>query len=199
MPTLQNLRQRKFRYIKDFAQAYGCSPSKASGILKGLYHMVLSKDEVEYLASILGVSFAECADACDATYAEYKRYKGDAWKRTTRTHKGIWARWQWEEEVRRDTRKAYESGDWAEYRRKYTYTSSNDNTRSQGYTTSTAYETCFTILGVASTASPMQIKTAFRNKVKMMADGKGSYNGDMDKLVTAKEQALAHAEKAGVR
>lgn len=192
--NLQDYRKRKYRTIKAFAEAYGCGTQKASGILNGKYHATLSKNEVRHLASILGISFVECADACDSAFAELMHYKGDAWKRTARTHKGIWARWQWEEEIIRDTRKAAQSGDWTEYRRKYV--SSDGDTRSQGYTSaSAARETCFTLLGISSLATASQIKQAFRNKVKAMADGKGGYRGDMDKLVQAKEQALAHAAK----
>jgi hypothetical protein len=204
--NLQEYRKRKFRYIKDFAAASGYGSSKASGILRGLYHMTLSKDEVRHVASVLGISFVECADACDNTYAELKGYKAyrDDWKKTARTHKGIWARWQWEDILLRDTKKAAESGDWTEYRKKYwtdetfargkggSWSSSDGSTWSHtsGHTTSTADQDCFSVLGVPSTATVTQIKAAFRAKVKAASDGKGGFHGDMDKLVQAKEQAL---------
>lgn len=195
MATLQDLRKRKFKTIKAFSEAcgYGYGPQKASGILRGLYHMTLSKDDVKYIAKILGVSFVECADACDNTFAESKGYKGDDWKRTPRTRKGIWARWQWEDDLFRDTKKAAESGDWTEYRRKYT------EQRQQDWRQHTTQQThtidCFVILGISSTASSEQIKKAFRGKVKAMSDGKGGYIGDMDKLVQAKEKAIDHVSR----
>lgn len=196
MATLQELRKRKFPTIKAFSQAcgYGYGPQKSSGILRGLYHMTLSKNEVKYLASILGVSFVECADACDNTFAELKCYKGDAWKQTARTHKGIWERWRWEEALCSETRKAAASGDWTEYRRKYT--NQDQQQRQKKYTANQQTYTidCFSVLGIASSASCDQIKQAFRTKVKAASDGKGDYSGDMHKLVQAKEKALAYAQ-----
>jgi len=191
MPTLQDYRKRKYKTIKAFSEAYQCSPSKASGILRGLYHMTLSKDEVEHIARVLEISFIACADACDDTYAELKKYKGDAWKHTPRTHKGIWERWRYEEEIYRDALHAAKNGDWSEYRKKYEF-NYNDDARSQ--TTASTRETCFTVLGIPTHATPEQIKKAFRDKVRAFSDGKGGYVGDMDKLVTAKEQALASVQ-----
>jgi hypothetical protein len=195
MTTLQEYRKRKFRSIKDFAVASGYSASKASGILRGLYHLALSKDEVKHIASVLGISFVECADACDNTFAELKHYKGDDWKKTARTHKGIWERWRWEEDLMRVGRKAAETGDWREFREKTRFDwqeEARGQQRSQGSTTrsSSTASTCFQILGVSSTASASQIMAAFRAKVKAASDGKGGFTGDMDKLVQAKEQAL---------
>lgn len=197
LATLQDLRKRKFKTIKAFSQAcgYGYGPQKASAILRGLYHMTLSKDEIKYLASILGVNFVECADACDNTFAELKGYKGDDWKRTPRTRKGIWVRWQWEEDLYRDTKKAAESGDWKEYRNKYANPSTGEKQQSwQKQSTQTHPIDCFSILGISSNASAEQIKDAFRQKVKASSDGKGGYIGDMHKLVLAKEKALNYAQ-----
>jgi transcriptional regulator with XRE-family HTH domain len=151
-PTLQDLRKRKYKTIKAFAEAYGCSPTKASGILRGLYHMALSKDDVKYLASVLGVSFLACAEACDNTFAALKNYKGDDWKKTARTHKGIFFGPLLQQEV-------------------------------------------FARLGVSANASEAEIMKAFRDKVKLASDGKGGYQGDMDKLVQDKEQALKLVRK----
>lgn len=175
MATLQDLRKRKFKTIKAFSEAcgYGYGPQKASGILRGLYHMTLSKDEVKYLASILGVSFVECADACDNTFAELKGYKGDDWKRTPRTRKGIWVRWQWEDDLYRDIRNARDTGDWTEYRKKYTNDGNNQRQQNNNQQTKTSTLDCFVLLGLSSTASVDQIKTAFRAKVKSSSDGKG--------------------------
>lgn len=189
MTTLQTYRQRRYRTIKAFAQAYGCGATKASGILRGLYHETLSKGEVQHLADLLGISFLECADACDDTYAELKRYKGDAWKKTARTHKGIWARWQWEEEMVRSGKQAAQSGDWTEFRRKYI--PHQESKRQTQERPNYAPQTCWAILGIPTSATPGEIKTAFRNKVKAASDGHGGFRGDMDKLVQAKEQALA--------
>lgn len=191
--TLQNLRKRRYKTIKAFAEAYGCGPSKASGILNGHYHMSLSKDEVKHIASLLGVSFVECADACDNTFAELKGFRGNDWKDPTpRTHKGIWERWRWEEEISKMAYAAARDGDWTEYRKKYGTDSQQqkEQPRTRTYTT---YETCFTILGIPPNATPDQIKNAFRAKVKAAHDGKGGFTGDMDKLVQAKEEALKHA------
>lgn len=179
--TLQEYRQRKFKTIKAFAEAYGCGASKASGILRGLYHTTLSKDEVKHLAEVLGISFVECADACDNTFAELKHYKGDDWKKTARTHKGIWERWRWVDELLRDTDKAAKSGDWTEYRKKY----APPFTDERQY-----YSSCFAILGIPPNATVEQIKAAFRSKVKASHE-QGHFTGDMDKLVQAKEKALA--------
>jgi hypothetical protein len=190
MATLQSLRGRKYPTIKAFAAAYGCSPTKASGILRGLYHMAMSKSMVKHLAEVLGVSFIECADACDNTFAELKGYRGDAWKRTPRTHKGIWERWRWEEELARDTMNAARSGDWTEYRRKYTEQQDQQNKQRPTERPSYALD-CYSVLGISSSATATQIKQAFRAKVKAASDGNGGYRGDMHKLVQAKEQALA--------
>lgn len=190
MMTLQQLRGRKFGTIKAFAAAYGCGPQKASGILRGLYHMALSKDDVRYLASVLGVDFVTCADACDATFAESKGYRKDGWQRTPRTHKGIWERWRWEEALLRDTKKAAESGEWTEYRRKYVHQREQQSKQQTQQRQSSALD-CYSILGISSGATVAQIKEAFRAKVKAASDGKGGYRGDMHKLVMAKEQALA--------
>ena len=199
--NLQAHRKAKFRTIKLFAEAYGCGATKASAILNGKYHLTLSKGEVKDLAYILGITFVECADACDETFAEYMGYKGDAWKQSKRRykgilHKGIWARWQWEEDLQRDTRKAAESGDWEAYRRKYV---GGDWYRGfaqeRAYGQASSLPACFTLLGLSSpTATPEQIKAAFRARVKAASDGRGGFHGDMDKLVQAKEQALQFAK-----
>ena len=193
--NLQNYRLRKYRTIKAFADAYGCGATKASGILSGKYHTTFSKAEVKHLASVLGIGFVECADACDETYAELNKYrKGDAWKRTARTYKGIWARWAWEEGILRDTRKAADMNDWTEYRKKYTsdYTSSREKPK---YAPPRMPTDCFSLLGIAPTSNIAQIKTAFRNKVKAASDGRGGYVGDMHTLVLAKEEALMYAKR----
>lgn len=194
MATLQDLRKRRYKTIKAFAEAYGCGPSKASGILHGLYHMVMSKSMVRHLAEVLGVDFVTCADACDATFAESKHYRKDGWQRTARTHKGIWERWRWEEDLARDTRRAAESGDWTEYRRKYTQQQQQQQNRQQAAPRQTSALDCYSILGIAPGATSAQIKQAFRDKVKAASDGNGGYRGDMHKLVQAKEQALARCK-----
>jgi hypothetical protein len=51
--------------------------------------------------------------------------------------------------------------------------------------------TAITYLGLPlMTTDREAVLTAFRNKVREMADGKGGYNGDMDFLVQVKEKAL---------
>ena len=189
MTTLQDYRLRHYRTIKAFAEAYGCGATKASGILRGLYHETLSKGEVQHLALVLGIGFLECADACDATYAELNHYKGDAWKKSARTHRGIWARWQYEELLVRDGKKAAQSGDWRAFRQKYTPRQENRQQTQErpNYTPAT----CWTILGIPTSATPEEIKAAFRLKVKAASDGHGGFRGDMDRLTQAKEQALA--------
>lgn len=189
MSTLQDYRTRHYRTIKVFAQAYGCGATKASGILRGIYHETLSKGEVQHLANVLSISFLECADACDNTYAELKHYKGDAWKKSIHTHRGIWARWQWEELFIRDGKKAAQDGDWTEFRRKYI--PHQESKRQTEERPNYAPQSCWAILGIPTSATPDEIKTAFRLKVKAASDGHGGYRGDMDKLVQAKEQALA--------
>lgn len=191
MATLQDLRKRRFRTIKLFAEAYGCGATKASEILRGHYHPGLSKDNVRHLASVLDVGFVECADACDNAFAELKGYRGDAWKRTPRTHKGIWERWRWEEEMVRDTMHAAQTGDWTEYRRKYMYQQEQQSKQPPPRERQSSALDCYSILGISSGATAEQIKSAFRAKVKAAADGNGGYRGDMHQLVQAKEQALA--------
>ncbi|SRR5579875_1285588 len=191
MPTLQEYRKRKYWTIKDFAMDYGCGATKASGILRGLYHETLSKDEVKHLANVLGISFVECADACDVTFAELKHLKGDAWKKTARTHRGIWARWQYEELLARDGKRAAQSGDWRAFRWKYL--PHEEEKRQTQERPNYAPATCWQILGIPASATPELIKAAFRAKVKAASDGKGGYREDMDRLVQAKEQALAFA------
>jgi len=192
MNTLQDLRKVKYRTIKAFAEAYQCSPSKASGILNGKYHLTLSKDEVRHLASILKVDFVTCADACDNTFAELKGYKGDEWKKTARTHKGIWERWRYGDELLRDTEKAAKSGDWSEYRKKYTssYSSSQEK-----QSTRNASPTPYDLLGVPLNATPDEIRQAFRAKVRAMHPDAGGKGGNADDLTHAKEDALKYAER----
>lgn len=196
MATLQDYRLRKFRTIKAFAEAYGCGATRASAILNGKHHFVLSKGDVRHLAEVLGIGFVECADACDNTYAQLNGYRKDGWKRTAKTYKGIWARWAWEEGILRDVRKADVTNDWEAFRAKYIpgNTSSSNNAKSKQAPPITPVN-CFALLGIAPTSDVLRIKTAFRNKVKAAADGKGGYVGDMHRLVLAKEQALAYAVK----
>lgn len=190
--TLQDYRLRKFKTIKAFAEAYGCGATKASGILNGHYHLTLSRSEVGHLAFVLGIDFVACADACDETYAQLNHYKGDAWKRTAKTYKGIWARWAWEEGLLKDTRRASVTNDWAAYREKYITRNSSSANEKPKQSPPRMPETCFSILGIASTATVAQIKSAFVAKVKAASDGRGGFTGDMDKLTLAKEQALAY-------
>jgi hypothetical protein len=53
----------------------------------------------------------------------------------------------------------------------------------------------FAVLGLTPNATREEVMQAFRQKVKAMADGKGGYTGDMDKLIKAKEQALKCLEQ----
>lgn len=48
----------------------------------------------------------------------------------------------------------------------------------------------FTAFGLTSSATREDVMSAYRQRVKDMADGKGGYTGDMDKLVEAKDKAI---------
>lgn len=198
-PTLQDLRKAKFKTIKLFSLAYGCSTSKASGILHGNYHKTLTKDEVIKLAALFEVPFETCIAACDASYAE--------WYCGTPQHNDLLKnRWAWEEEIRQSAEQAAKTNDWSFFRfsrfsfnyqdetGKYwntTGSSQNYDSGSTGWhTTITPISSCYALLGVSQNATEAQIKQAFREKVRLAHKGNGDYAGDMDKLTRAKEQAL---------
>jgi transcriptional regulator with XRE-family HTH domain len=169
--TLQDLRKRTFKTIKDFAAACGFSSSKASMLLQGRYHMTLSRDEAQHLSEVLGVTFDACVSAANSSWDEWcvkeKRHgpSKDYWDLRTR-----WAREdQWEEEVRQ----------W----------------KARGGTDRIIFALesleALAPFALPPSATKEDVLKAFREKVKSMADGKGGYTGDMDALVQSKEKALA--------
>lgn len=171
MATLADLQQKKFSTIKAFAEAYGVSPSTASIILKGKHHRTFTRNDIQRLADIFGVSFQECVMAADETFACYHQGNPSlmaAWKLETR--------WQKEERFQEDFRQWQAKG-------------GKDRIIF-------AIEAIgiFEPFGLTSNATEADIKRAFREKVKAMADGNGGYNGDMDKLVQAKEKAIAFVQ-----
>jgi transcriptional regulator with XRE-family HTH domain len=172
MPTtLQDLRKAKYPTIKAFAASWGYSTSKASYLLRGKYQYTITKEEVQKLADILEVSFDQVVDAANNTYMEDRDFVLDRdWK--------LKDRWVHQEKIYEEARKWSESRD-----------------RGHFYTINLPWRDTFSFLGLTSSATEAEIKHAFRDKVREMADGKGGYNGDMDKLVQAKEKALAHARK----
>ncbi len=182
---LQDYRKRKFKTIKAFAEAYGCSASTAGHILQGRHHRTLRQSDVSLLAEVLDVSFDECVDACDNSAYEFiKPFRQfEHWKEQD----GLKAHWAYIEELLHNTQKAKDTGDWYQWQRQY----QDPIDRLFGPLLA---EECFRQLGLSASATPEQIKQAFRNKVKAMADGKGGYRGDMDVLVQAKEKALKLAE-----
>jgi len=54
----------------------------------------------------------------------------------------------------------------------------------------------FTLLNLPLEATAEQIQQAFRARVKGAFDGQGGYNEDMDRLVQAKEHALAFRQRS---
>lgn len=169
MPTtLQDLRKAKFSTIKSFAIAYGISPGIASSILKGKHHMVLNKEQIQRLADIFEVSFAECVEAADKSFWEYHPEMRTAYW-------NLEARWARQERIYEDTRNWWKRGH-----------------NGPVFPYSPLFDDTFEPLGLTPSATENEIKTAFRNKVKALSDGQGGYNGDMDALVQAKEKALAY-------
>jgi len=201
--TLQDLRKSKYKTIKQFAMAYGCSASKASMILQGRHQMVLSKDDVVKLAALFEVPFESCVKACDASYAEFK-LKNNQCNGELDTLK---KRWEWYETLRNGAEQAKQTDDWSFFRFSrfefhsydartgqhwHTSGSTQDNASGDGYihVHTTPVSSCYALLGISQDATEAQIKQAFRDKVKA-AHSDGDFTGDMDKLVQAKEQALA--------
>lgn len=200
-PTLQSLRKAKYKTIKQFAMAYGCSQSKASMILQGRYQTTLTKDEVVQLAALFEVPFDTCIAACNASYAEWKEKNNYPPMRESNVD-SLKKRWAWEEKLRKDTEEAAKSGDWTHWRFTFGYSSSGASWGTSGsshnhnsgsthfYKSTTPLQSCYQLLGISQNATEAQIKQAFRQKVKQMHDGNGGYTGDMDELTKAKEQAL---------
>lgn len=174
MPTtLQDLRKAKYPTIKAFALAYGVSTSKASYLLRGKYQYTITKEEVQNLANIFEVSFDEAVDAVNNTYFESRQWPHDRyWK--------LKDRWERQEKAQ----KKYE--EWKRQR---------ETGRSWTIIFPWENASIFNTLGLTSSATETEIKQAFRDRVREMADGQGGYNGDMDKLVQAKEKALAHVRR----
>jgi len=169
--TLQDLRKSKFPTIKAFASAWGYSTSKASYLLHGKYQWTLSKEEVQKLADVFEVSFDAVVDAANNTYAEDRDFiVSPHWKLKDR-----WIQQEKTEEEVRRWKERHNTG------RIYTINFPD-------------YYNIFASLGLTSNATETDIRTAFRNKVKALSDGKGGYNGDMDQLVQAKEKALAYVK-----
>jgi transcriptional regulator with XRE-family HTH domain len=165
--TLQDLRKAKFKTVKAFAEAYGVHPSTASALLRGKHNMVLTRQDVQRLADLFGVSFEECVKATDESF--WLSYSGDK-------SSGYWRlenRWEREKHIEDDVR------DW----------------RARGGRDRLLFGLerigALQAFGLPATATREDVMCAFREKVKAMSDGKGGYTGDMDKLVQAKEQALA--------
>jgi hypothetical protein len=193
-PTLQDLRKAKFKTIKDFSIAYGCSASKASMILQGRYQSTLSKDEVVQLAALFEVPFETCVAACNASYAEWK-VKNNQRKSSMDMLENLW---KMEERIRKEAEQAKQSGDWSSYQDtngnhwRTSWSAQDGNSGStRFYEPNTSPQSCYAMLGVSQNATEAQIRKAFRDKVKASHDGKGGYTVDMDKLTQAKEQALA--------
>lgn len=191
--NLQDLRKRRYKTIKAFAEAYGCGSQKASGILRGLYHMTLSKDEVKHLALVLGVDFVECADACDNTYAAFKNYKGDEWKHTPRTHKGIWERWRWEEALCFMAKQAAASGDWTEYRKHYLNYGRRQSSTA-GSTVSSEIVAAFSALQLSTRATIQEVKHARNRLVRHYHPDTGGSHDAFIKFNNAYEIALQYAK-----
>lgn len=175
MTTLQDLRKRQFATIKAFGEAYGVSAGVASSILNGKHQMALSRADVQRIAALLEVSVAECIQAADASHQAHLSLPGDvnAWWRL----ENLWRdRERVEEEVNEW---------WARGGRGPLFTFEPLETLA-----------VFKPLGLTANATEQDVKRAFRDRVKALADGKGGYQGDMDALVQVKEAALRHVRRA---
>lgn len=167
--TLQELRKAKFKTIKAFAAACGFSASKASMILQGRHHHVLSVEDIQGYADLLGVSFDACVEAAEASYdewmmKEYHRHASKYWHLRTR--------WQREDELYDEVKNWKAKGG-----------------RDRIFVAIESID-AFLPFNLPATATKEDVMRAFREKVKVMADGQGGYRGDMDALVQAKEKAL---------
>ena len=169
--TLQDLRKAKFPTIKAFASAYGVSTPKASYLLRGRYQYTITKGEVQRLYDVFEVSFDDAVDAVNNTYLENKEWVlARDWK--------LKDRWERQERI------------YAEYVK---WKKQRDQGQMYTIFLPDRYN-IFGSLGLTSNATETDIRTAFRNKAKALSDGKGGYNGDMDRLVQAKEKALAYVK-----
>ena len=69
--TLDDLRRVKFTTIKAFAQAWGISITTARMTLQGRRTVTMGMDEVYQIADVLDVTWAQAADALDASAAAF--------------------------------------------------------------------------------------------------------------------------------
>lgn len=70
MPTLKAIKQQRGLTNADIARALGCSPSTASAILQGCHKSTCTDQDIERLATILGITFERCWIAICESYNE---------------------------------------------------------------------------------------------------------------------------------
>ena len=186
MTTLQDLRRAKFKTIKAFAIAYGRSASTASALLNGSHHNTLSRKDIEHLAEVLGVSFDACVAAENASYKEYIG--------TQRPYQSLQELWEQRDMWASAAFKGAKFDDWSEWEALQQKEREEFQRRSSAFPTPSSKLYSLALLGLPHNATREQIKEAFRQKVKEASDGQGGYSVDMDKLVQAKEQALAQCK-----
>lgn len=180
MPTLQQLRKAKYRTIADFAAAYGCSISTASRILQGRHQHTLTRSQVSRLASLLGVSFKECVEACNQSWVEFR-----GWTWEEREHSDpeyLEERWLRGDQIAEEMLAWFKRGGSTPF----SFVSSLDGIEA------------LRTLGLRYGATEQDIKAAFRAKVKALAASGYMVEGkkvDMDTLTQAKEKALASLRK----
>ena len=186
MPTLQDLRKAKYKTTAVFAIAYGCSIGVCNALLKGLHHNTLSRKDIEHLAEVLGVSFDACVAAENASYKEYIG--------TQRPYQSLQEQWEQRDMWASAAFKGAKFDDWSEWEALQQKEREEFQRRSSAFSTPSSQLDSLALLGLSHNATHTQIKEAFRQKVKDASDGQGGYNVDMDKLVQAKEQALAQCK-----
>ena len=66
--NLQDIKKERGLKNRDIARALNCSPSKAGMILQGRYIHVYHDEEIEQLATLLGITFERCWFAMCESY-----------------------------------------------------------------------------------------------------------------------------------
>jgi hypothetical protein len=162
--TLECLRCLSRKALWDVAQALQKDVYETMELLRGERQHSLTATEIAALAACLGVPFEQVIAAANTSYA-VNRYR----RLNPPVDETLEARWQ------REATAGDESG---------------QNSLLKQSERLDRFLPAFELLGLPLEATVEQILQAFRARVKAASDGKGGYQGDMDKLVQAKELAL---------
>jgi tRNA C32,U32 (ribose-2'-O)-methylase TrmJ len=167
MITLEALRYMHKKTLWDVAQALHKDAQETLALLQGNRHFTLTPDEVMTLARCLEVPFEEAVAAANMSYAiNHYRLLVPPLEET------LEFRWHQEQQAGQ-----------------HSYKQQTASFNQPGVPSHIQH--AFTLLDLNLDATTEQIRQAFRERVKRAADGKGGYRTDMDKLVQAKELALA--------